>query len=258
MVEGAIGAVFQPIVDLRTREAIGYEALARPSSFAPEMSVERLFGTAGRLGMGRDLDWVSRRAALRGACSLPLARPVFINVGADSLLDPVHDVDQMLLLLRWAGRRPEEVVLEVTERDAIRDLDRLVEVLARYRASGFRFALDDVGEGHSTFEVLAAAMPEFLKVAGSLVRRLDTLGPRSAVEALVTFALATGAEVIAEGIEAAPTVDTLRGLGVTLGQGFALGRPASPVSLHRASDEVPTSLCRVDGTAQAERLRAAG
>jgi EAL domain-containing protein (putative c-di-GMP-specific phosphodiesterase class I) len=133
----------------------------------------------------------------------------------------------MLLLLRWARRRPEDVVLEITERDAIRDPERLAQVLALYRASGFRFALDDVGEGHSTFEVLAAATPEFIKVAGSLVRRVDTLGARGAIEALVTFATTTGAQVIAEGVETEAIAVTLRRLGVTLGQGFALARPAN-------------------------------
>ncbi|HEY2704722.1 MAG TPA: EAL domain-containing protein [Candidatus Dormibacteraeota bacterium] len=227
--------VFQPIVDLATGEVIGYEALGRPAGGSREAAVDELFDAADRLGLGRDLDWVCRRTALQAARRLPAGCQIFVNVGAGSLLDPVHGVDQMLLLLRWAHRRPEEVVLEITERDAVHDLDRLTEVLRVYRAHGFRFALDDVGEGHSTFEVLAAATPEFLKVAGSLVRRVDALGPRGAVDALVAFAATTGAEVIAEGLETAETAATLRRLGVTLGQGFALGRPADPEVWRRAA-----------------------
>jgi EAL domain-containing protein (putative c-di-GMP-specific phosphodiesterase class I) len=210
-----------------TREAGALEALGRPAGAGPDAGVEELFNAADRLGLGRDLDWVCRRAALQGARELPPGCPVFVNVSAGSLVDPVHGVDQMLLLLRWAERRPEEVVLEITERDAVHDLGRLTEVLGLYRDHGFRFALDDVGEGHSTFEVLAAATPEFLKVAGSLVRRVDSLGPRGAIDALVAFATTTGAEVIAEGLETAEAATKLRLLGVTLGQGFALGRPAT-------------------------------
>jgi EAL domain-containing protein (putative c-di-GMP-specific phosphodiesterase class I) len=153
---------------------------------------------------------------------------VFITVGASPLLDPLHDVDQMLLLLRSAGRAPEEVVLELTEREAVRDLDRLREVVATYRAEGFRFALDDVGEGYSTFDALATVIPEFIKVAGKLTRQARARGPRAAIEALVTFAASTGAQVIAEGLESEDQVLAVRRLGVTLGQGFVLARPAEP------------------------------
>src|SRR5207245_8246675 len=121
-------------------------------------------------GLGSELDWFSRRAALASAAELPEGELLFINVNVSALLDPLHDVDQMLLLLRWAGRRPDEVVLEVSEREAVADMSRLRQVLADYRAEGFRFAVDDVGEGHSTLEVLAAAAPEFIKIARSLTQ----------------------------------------------------------------------------------------
>ncbi|MGH7748870.1 MAG: diguanylate cyclase, partial [Candidatus Dormibacteria bacterium] len=118
-------AVYQPIIDLASRRAVGFEGLSRPVDGPLDASVEGLFAAAHHLGLGRDLDWVCRRAILRNCHELPSGRPVFINVGASPLLDPVHDVDQMLLLLRSAGRSPEEVVLEITEREAVRDLDRL-------------------------------------------------------------------------------------------------------------------------------------
>ena len=143
-----------------------------------------------------------------------------------AFLDPLHDVDQMLLLLRWAGRSPSDVVLEITERDAVRDLARFMEVLTEYRAHGFRFATDDVGEGHSTFEVLAACVPEFIKIAGRFGRVGDYPGPQAAVRAAVTFADATSAEVIAEGLEAEENVELVIKLGVGLGQGYGLHRPS--------------------------------
>ncbi|HEY2702277.1 MAG TPA: GGDEF domain-containing protein [Candidatus Dormibacteraeota bacterium] len=221
-------AVYQPIIELEHRRAVGYEGLSRPVDGPLDAGVEGLFAAAHQLGLGRDLDWVCRRAILRNCHELPAGHPVFINVGATPLLDPVHDVDQMLLLLRSAGRVPQEVVLEITEREAVRDLDRLREVVAIYRAEGFRFALDDVGEGFSTFDALATVIPEFIKVAGKLTRQSHARGPRAAVEALVTFARSTGAEVIAEGLESEEQVATVLRLGVTLGQGFVLARPAEP------------------------------
>jgi diguanylate cyclase (GGDEF)-like protein/PAS domain S-box-containing protein len=219
-------AIYQPIVELGTGRALAYEALCRPVDGPLDAGVEGLFAAAHQLGLGRDLDWVCRRAILRNSHELPRGRSVFINVGASPLLDPVHDVDQMLLLLRSAGRAPEEVVLEITEREAVRDLERLREVVAAYRAEGFRFALDDVGEGYSTFDALVTVIPEFIKVGGRLTRRCHERGPRAAIEALVTFAASTATQVIAEGLETDDSVDAVRELGVSLGQGFVLARPA--------------------------------
>ena len=233
--ERGITAVFQPIVDLSTGVVTAYEALARPVGHGASEGVDSLFSAAQRLGVMRDLDWMCRRAAVQDAAGLPAGRALFVNVGVSALLDPLHDVDQMLLLLRWARREPSEVVLEITEREAVRDMRRLEEVIGHYRDHGFRFALDDVGEGHSTFEVLAAAIPEFVKVSQTLVRRAGDPGPRAAIKALVAFAVASGAEVVAEGLEEEADHERMSALGATLGQGWLLGRPA-PAATWMAAD----------------------
>ena len=131
----------------------------------------------------------------------------------------------MLMLMRWAKRSPSEVILELSEREVVTDMERLRQVLSSYRAEGFRFALDDVGEGHSTLEVLAQSAPEYIKIARELVQRADQPGPRSAIRALAAFAADSGAGLIAEGIEGEKDEDVMRALGVRLGQGYGLGRP---------------------------------
>lgn len=218
-----LAAAFQPIVALDDRRVHGYEALARLSD-RPQTSVEGLFTAAHRLGMHRDVDWLCRRVAVQSARMLPDGLPLFINVSAGALLDPLHDVDQMLLLLRWARRAPEDVVLEITEREAVRDLERLRVVLAAYRHHGVRFALDDIGEGFSTFELLAAAAPEYVKISMALTQHVGR-APEGAVRSLVAFADTTGTQLIAEGIESEAHAERMRRLGVTLGQGYALGPP---------------------------------
>lgn len=223
---GTVEAVYQPVVRLADMAVVGYEALARPLGAPVDSSVEALFAAAHRTGLMRDLDWLCRRAAVQHSHGLPEATPLFVNVGVSALLDPLHDVDQMLLVLRWAGREPREVVLEITEREVVSDLRRFEEVIATYRAHGFRFAIDDVGEGHSTLEVLASSNPEYIKVARSLTISCDRVGPRSAIHAVVAFARSSGAGIIAEGIEDQRQCETMASLGVDLGQGWHLGRPA--------------------------------
>ena len=220
-----VRSAYQPIVHFDCSSVVGYEALLRPTGSGAGSSVEELFAAAQKLGYSRDLDWVSRRAALEGAAEMPNGTLLFVNVSARALLDPVHDSDQMLMLLRWTGRVPSELVLEISEREVIRNLARLRAVLAEYRRHGFRFALDDVGEGHSTLEVLEAADAEFIKVARRLTEHAEEPSSGGAVRAVATFAEASGATLIAEGISDLRMVKSMREFGIRYGQGFALGQP---------------------------------
>jgi EAL domain-containing protein (putative c-di-GMP-specific phosphodiesterase class I) len=156
---------------------------------------------------------------------MPAGQALFVNVGVPALLDPLHDVDQMLLLLEWVGREPEDVVLELSERESVSDSGRLQEVITSYREAGFRFALDDVGEGHSTIEVLASGQPEYIKIARSLTQGSAAQGHQAAIQALATFASHSGATLIAEGVETSEQRQRMIELGVDLGQGYGLGRP---------------------------------
>jgi diguanylate cyclase (GGDEF)-like protein len=221
-----IEAMFQPIVLLSDHRPIGWEALARvPGLRDPVDGVEDVFALAHRRGVTKEIDWICRRIAMSAASALPASDPLFLNVSAAMLLDPLHPVDHMLLLAQWAERDPETIVLEITERESIADQQRLRLVLASYREHGFQFALDDIGEGHSTLELLAAAVPEFVKVAKSIAQGCVERGPRAVIEATVAYARSSGSTVIAEGIEDEATADRLAALGVTAGQGYWLGRP---------------------------------
>jgi len=223
---GDLRIVYQPICRLDDGTVIGHEALARPPEMKAGESVEDLFAEAQRSGRMRDLDWLCRRLAIAGAPWGVLPHwSLFLNVSAVTLLDPVHAADQLLLMLEAAGGRPEQLVLEITEREIISDLARVRQVLTTYRNHGVRFALDDVGDGHSTLELLSAANPEFIKIARSLTMTASHAGSRAAIKAVVSFALASGAAVIAEGIENELASRQTRDLGADLGQGWWLARP---------------------------------
>jgi EAL domain-containing protein (putative c-di-GMP-specific phosphodiesterase class I) len=130
----------------------------------------------------------------------------------------------------------------VTERETVSNLERLVSVLERYRALGFTLAIDDVGDGNCTFEMLAAIMPDFIKISGRFCNAATHAGPRSAIVGVLAFARASGASVVAEGIEDGATANLLRALGVQLGQGYLLGRPSYPAEL--GGDEPATGVLR--------------
>ncbi len=270
-----IHAVYQPIVDLNDGHVVGYEALARPEGFGASDSVETLFEVAHRSGHIRDLDWLCRRAALSQASSLPPGILLFMNVSVAALLDPLHDVDQLLLLLEWTGRTPHRLVLEIGEHESVHDLDRLRLVLASYRAAGIRFAIDDLGEGFATTELLETAEPEFVKLARSLTMNAARRSSRAAIKTALTFARLHDSIVIAEGVENELVSDQVRSLNIPLGQGFGLGRPTVASDLVDAAAawtardtlrplrprhgqsrlrEVPVTPAR-EGTREVERLR---
>ena len=226
---GALHTVFQPIVNLHDGSLVGYEALARPEGFAPLDSVEAVFEAARNGGQIRNLDWLCRRRAIEDAQPLPANVSLFLNMSAAALVDPGHGVDQLLDVVRAVERRPETVVIEITEHERIRDYAALSAVLVSYRAEGFRFALDDVGEGHSTLELLIASGSEFLKLGRSLTMTSTRAGPRAGIAAVLAFARASGAVLIAEGVENEFVSDQMKALGVTLGQGYGIGKPTLAV-----------------------------
>ncbi len=221
-------AVFQPLVRLADEAVVGYEALARPSADAsPTLSVEGLFSAAQRMGLGRDLDFLCRRACLDAARRLPASVDLLLNISVAAFMAAVHPVDQLLMLAEWAEREPRTMILEITERDLVADLEPFQARLRDYRRHGFRFAVDDIGDGHSTLEVLAAAEPEYVKIARKLVQSVDQRSGRAAISAIVAFAAVSGSRVIAEGIETSHQRVMVEELGVELGQGWALGKPAA-------------------------------
>ena len=219
---------YEPIVRLSDRQVVAYEALARPEGIDLDLSVEGFFEVALQLGYGRDLDWLCGLLCLQTSRDVIDDGTLFMNIGVSSLLSPTHGVDPMIHLLEWAGWSASEVVLEITEREVVSDLQRFQEVLGTYRDHGFRFAMDDVGDGHSTLEVLAAGEPEFVKIARRLTASAGLSGARAAVHAVTAFAASLGSQVIAEGIEHEHEADLMGALGCQMGQGNALGRPAWP------------------------------
>lgn len=223
---GDLAMAFQPIVDLNSGHDLGVEALARPVDST--LSVNGLFAIAQRMGKSSEMDWACRRAALKLAPRLLGETSLFVNVSVASLLEDPASAERMRDLATGFGLRTDQIVLEVTERENVTNMRELTRALERHRELGFRVAIDDVGEGHSTLELLAAVVPDYVKLAAGLVRRIEEPGGRAAIGAAITFAELSGTMVIAEGIEDARTAEALRVSGAQFGQGYHFGRPTLP------------------------------
>ena len=211
----AFHPVFQPIVDLESGEAIGFEALTRfDSGTRPDVC----FADAWSVGMGVELELATLEAAAAAAKGLPAGRWLSLNVSPRLLDKP----DRLAALIRSAER---PIVLEITEHDRIADYRAVRDAVAAL-GNGVRLAVDDAGVGIANFGHIIELRPDFVKIDISLVRRVNSnLGRQALVIAMHHFARTAGCALIAEGIETQEESGTLRTLGVEFGQGYLFGRP---------------------------------
>lgn len=213
---------FQPILTSDGR-VYGYEALLRSDAAFARSPLE-ILSLAAQLDRAHDVGRVARRLA---AGSAPAGGHLFVNVGADELLDPVlGSVDCPL------RRIADRVVLEITEQQPVAAIPHLQERLLGLRSLGFRIALDDFGAGHATVASWKVVRPDVLKVDRSIVGRLPGCAlARSILEGAVALAHRAGGVVVAEGIETEAQRATVVAVGCDLLQGYLLGRPVAPDQL---------------------------
>ena len=189
-------------------------------------SVEPVFEAARIGGQIRDLDWLCRRRAVEGCEAAASGQAAVPQHQRRGTARPGARRRPTPAPAEHRGRAPiERRARDHRTRAHPRLRRRWREVLASYRAEGIRFALDDVGEGHSTLELLAASSSEFLKLGRSLTMTSTKVGSRAAMDATMAFARVSGAVVIAEGVENEFVADLMKAGGITLGQGFGLGKP---------------------------------
>lgn len=219
--EVAFHPVYQPIVDLTSGEVRGYEALTR---FADGARPDLRFAEAIRVGLGIELELATLHAAVSEASRLAPGRYLSVNVSAELLTR--HDLTSVV---RLAGERP--LVLEVTEHERVDDYELVREAVANL-GPGVRMSVDDAGSGWASLRHVLALRPHFVKVDRGWISAIHTDPARQALLlGIAGFAESFGGHVVAEGIETADELDTLRAMGINLGQGYYLGRPA-PIGQH--------------------------
>jgi EAL domain-containing protein (putative c-di-GMP-specific phosphodiesterase class I) len=218
---------FQPIIDLKTGRLTGCEALARFPGSSPRPP-DVWFADAHQVGLGAELQLAAIELALQRLPDIPPDVYLAVNVGHDIMGNP-----ELLALLGAVDAR--RVVVELTEHLQVQDYPSLIHAIGRIRDGGTRLAIDDTGAGFAGFAHILKLAPDLIKLDRVLTTGIDTDPARRALGgALVSFASATSAKIIAEGIETAAELDTIRELGIEYGQGHLLGRPAPlPELLYR-------------------------
>ena len=223
---------YQPILDLSTRQIIGFESLVRwrhpvrgvipPLRFIPLAEESGLILPLGR--------WILERSC-RDACRLERSRRnqtplrVSVNVSARQLRE-TSLIDDVKHALEVSGLDPARLELELTESILIVDLDLAVRRLGELKSLGVRIAIDDFGTGYSSLRYLHRLPVDSVKIDRSFVSELQGESRDSAViRAIIGMSETLQFETVAEGVEQEDQERALRDLGCDLAQGFLFARP---------------------------------
>jgi diguanylate cyclase (GGDEF)-like protein/PAS domain S-box-containing protein len=246
--QGRLSLVAQKIVPTKGPDQPHYEVLLRMRDREGKLLLPGHFiPAAERYDLMADLDrWVITHVLLD--CGEKLAaRPdlrLSLNLSANSLNDPKF-LQFFLGLVRRSSVRPSALTFEITETSLINNLIVAGAVIEKLRSIGCRVALDDFGIGMCSFSYLRSFRVDYVKIDGSFVRNIaESPVDMTIVRSINNIAHEVGARTIAEFVETAEVLRTVRDLNIDYAQGYAVGRPEPLehiLQAHTASVEISAS-----------------
>lgn len=231
--EDRLTVLFHPIVRAGSGDVFAYECLMRGRDRNGTLVPPgRILDTARSAELLFQVDLAARRAAIREVARLGLRAKIFINFTPTSIYDPHFCLRTTVGAVRELGIPPENVVFEVIESEHVPDLDHMRKIMDYYRAQGFGVALDDLGSGYSSLNLLHELKPDYVKLDMGLVRNVHTdLHKGLIAEKLLEVANALGIRSVAEGVETEGERRWLEAHGADFLQGYHFARPANPPQL---------------------------
>jgi EAL domain-containing protein (putative c-di-GMP-specific phosphodiesterase class I) len=235
---------YQPILELRTRRLVGFEALVRWSHPQRGLVSPDLFvGVAEETGLIVPIGWSVLDQACRQMSAwqarFPSDPPLHMCVNLSSRQFLQQDlVRRIACLLDDTGLPPPALKLEITESAIMDDPKSAAAMLAQLRSLGIRVSIDDFGTGYSSLSYLHRFPIDTLKIDRSFVNRMDVAEENTEiVRAIVTLAHNLDMDVVAEGVETPAQLERLQSLACEFGQGYLFFRPmdgAAATSMFKA------------------------
>lgn len=221
-------AQFQPILDLKTGEFLGFEGLIRGPANGPLHSPADLFNAAKRCGLSLEIEMLCRQVVLESYAQLNLPGKLFLNVSPEILSDPNFKNGQTIEFMEKLGISPEQVIIEITENQPTEDFHGMRTALLHYRSMGFKIAIDDLGEGFSSLRLWSELRPEYVKIDMHFVQGVNSDPMKlQFLKSIQQIAESANTHVIAEGIETEAELMVIRDIGIIYGQGYFIARSAA-------------------------------
>ena len=224
---GKLSAVFQPIVDYREHGYFAFEGLIRGPAGTALHSPLDLFASAEQYELRPRLEAACRETILHAFSRLKLPGRLFLNNSLEGLHDERLLTADGLEGLYRLGIHPSRIVIELTENQHIADYPGIRDLLTRYRANGFKIAIDDLGEGFANLRMWSEVQPDFVKIDRHFINGIATDRLKHHfVKAMQGLAESCSAQIVAEGIETESDLLAVRDLGIAYGQGYLIERPS--------------------------------
>ena len=218
-----ITTLYQPIVLMKTGKILGFEALTRGPVGTEYEHPEFLFKVARKFNLTMELEELCIKNAIEMSKHWNDEILLFINIESSTITNLIKPEGDMIVPLL---NNNKNVILEITERNAIENLSLFKKLLDYLRQAGLKFALDDVGNGYACLELIAYLKPEYVKIDGKLVSGIsrDFL-KKEIVKTFVDFSRKMGSKVIAEAIEIPEDCKIVDNINVEYAQGFYFSKP---------------------------------
>jgi diguanylate cyclase (GGDEF)-like protein len=225
--ERTLVPVFQPIVDLRTGQVLGYEGLVRLASERAGQGTRELFTAADAVGRITELDLACVDVIVGRARAISADRLLTINLSPRTLAGRDFEPAWLLQSLVQAGISPARVIVELSDAEPVDDLGRLQRSFAELQRFGVRLAADDVDVDDPARRLLTHVPFDVVKIDLSRMWQGAQSGPQLAM--LRDAALSRHARVVVEGVETSEQFVAVRDLEIGAGQGYLLGRPDAAI-----------------------------
>jgi EAL domain-containing protein (putative c-di-GMP-specific phosphodiesterase class I) len=230
MREDRLTTFFQPIVRTHApAEVHAFECLLRGRERDGAMaSAAEILRVARDAELLFPLDRAARLRAIRSVVEHQPTGKIFLNFAPSSIYDPAFCLRTTVSAIEESGIAPARFVFEVNEADHVADLDHLLGIVRYYRRRGFGIALDDLGAGYGSLELLARLQPDYVKIDISLIRGVDHDHFRARIlDRLLELTRDLRLFSIVEGVETAAEWRWARDHGADFAQGFLFARPAA-------------------------------
>ena len=223
-----IDYAFQPIVNIHTGRAFGFEALLRNHELAGFATIDQLFDEAYCQGVLHQVDLVLRKKALAKFSVFKLESHIklFFNLDNRLLNSEDYSPGNTLKTLENYGYCRDDVCFEISEKHEICNSEDASNTLSAYRSQGFKIAVDDCGAGFSGLQLLYYAKPDYIKIDRFFIQNLaNDPQKRLLVSTIVNLAHIMGCLVMAEGVETCDEYNSCRDMGCDMVQGYYIQRP---------------------------------
>lgn len=225
LLEDRVMCYLQPVLSA-TDKVFGYESFARVRERDGKIiGGDKIIAASKVLGIEYMIDRHLHVQAIRTFISSEFNGFLFINFFPGFIHRPAVYLEGLSETAKSFGIISKHLVLDFTNSETPRDLMHLKSVCDYGRSRGYSVALDDISSVEVARKLVTEIRPDFVKIDMHLVRQVAEIAPRETVRTIVELAHASGATVIAEGVETDEIFQALRGLGVDLYQGYLFSPP---------------------------------